>query len=406
MKIAGYILLIFGGLSFLGAAFKGNSVFGPLFCIALGAFLVAISKNFEESKIAGYIVLIIGGLSFFGAAFKGDSVFGPLLCIALGVFLVAISEGAASEKSKMAKQDGLPQANEIEDKRSVLSKSEAYLKHIAVDPDLIKQIAIPEFDSIDDSRIETIERYTSWREYQQRHPSRAKEIRSLGIDLSRKRDDDVAEWLFSIETTARDSNCKISELKQKYYDAVEKQNFHDADWIYLLKTIRDFTQREAEKYNLKIGNTAGDMLLIFVLDKIKEIESKYKDEPSLSKSDPMTLSMRFMLDSNDDILMLQKMHIYLRKYPLTEQSKKYRDNWHRQVMSLIKNRISQYDNLKGNSSIYNMAVKTEIFKFIHDEMIENVPQNVLDEFNDHLLSFHEEMEIIQNKAIEACKLSM
>lgn len=50
MKIAGYIFLIIGGLSFLGAAFKGNSVFGPLFCIALGAFLVYRANNKESEQ--------------------------------------------------------------------------------------------------------------------------------------------------------------------------------------------------------------------------------------------------------------------------------------------------------------------------------------------------------------------
>ena len=50
MKIAGYIFLIIGGLSFLGAAFKGNSAFGPLFCIALGAFLVYRANNKESEQ--------------------------------------------------------------------------------------------------------------------------------------------------------------------------------------------------------------------------------------------------------------------------------------------------------------------------------------------------------------------
>lgn len=50
MKIAGYIFLIIGGLSFLGAAFKGNSAFGPLFWIALGAFLVYSANNKESEQ--------------------------------------------------------------------------------------------------------------------------------------------------------------------------------------------------------------------------------------------------------------------------------------------------------------------------------------------------------------------
>ncbi len=40
MKTTGKVFLIFGILSFIGAALGGNSVFGPCFFIALGAFLI------------------------------------------------------------------------------------------------------------------------------------------------------------------------------------------------------------------------------------------------------------------------------------------------------------------------------------------------------------------------------
>ena len=38
-------LLIFGALAFIGAASKGNSVFGPCFFIALGAYLMYRANN-------------------------------------------------------------------------------------------------------------------------------------------------------------------------------------------------------------------------------------------------------------------------------------------------------------------------------------------------------------------------
>lgn len=50
MRIAGWILLIFGGLSFLGAALKGHSVFGPLFWIALGGFLLYRANNKAQKE--------------------------------------------------------------------------------------------------------------------------------------------------------------------------------------------------------------------------------------------------------------------------------------------------------------------------------------------------------------------
>lgn len=57
MKIAGWICLIFGLLSFIGAASKGHSVFGPCFFIALGSFFLyrvnnrSLDKNETTPKI-------------------------------------------------------------------------------------------------------------------------------------------------------------------------------------------------------------------------------------------------------------------------------------------------------------------------------------------------------------------
>ena len=50
MRTAGWICLIIGVLSFFGAALKGNSVFGPLFWIGLGAFLLYRVNNKEDER--------------------------------------------------------------------------------------------------------------------------------------------------------------------------------------------------------------------------------------------------------------------------------------------------------------------------------------------------------------------
>lgn len=50
MKITGYIFLIIGVLSFIGAASYGNSVFGPCFWIALGAYLIHKAKRKTEDN--------------------------------------------------------------------------------------------------------------------------------------------------------------------------------------------------------------------------------------------------------------------------------------------------------------------------------------------------------------------
>lgn len=45
MKTTGWILLVLGGLSCLGALTAGHSIFGPVFLIALGLMLINKSKN-------------------------------------------------------------------------------------------------------------------------------------------------------------------------------------------------------------------------------------------------------------------------------------------------------------------------------------------------------------------------
>ncbi|MDE5586587.1 MAG: hypothetical protein K2I92_09705, partial [Muribaculaceae bacterium] len=50
MKTAGWIILVIAVLSFMGAALKGHSVFGPCFWIAVGGYLLYRANNKEEKE--------------------------------------------------------------------------------------------------------------------------------------------------------------------------------------------------------------------------------------------------------------------------------------------------------------------------------------------------------------------
>ena len=50
MKTAGWIFVVIGALAFLGAASKGDSVFGPLFWIGIGSVLIYLKKEKEENN--------------------------------------------------------------------------------------------------------------------------------------------------------------------------------------------------------------------------------------------------------------------------------------------------------------------------------------------------------------------
>lgn len=49
MKIAGWIFVVIGGLSFLGAASAGDSVFGPGFCLGLGITLLYFANHKKDN---------------------------------------------------------------------------------------------------------------------------------------------------------------------------------------------------------------------------------------------------------------------------------------------------------------------------------------------------------------------
>ena len=50
MKVTGWILIVIGTLAFLGAASKGNSVFGPSFWIGVGGLLLYLKREREDNK--------------------------------------------------------------------------------------------------------------------------------------------------------------------------------------------------------------------------------------------------------------------------------------------------------------------------------------------------------------------
>ena len=50
MKVAGWILIVFGALSLIGAAAAGNSAFGSLFWIGLGIAFVCVGKRNKKDS--------------------------------------------------------------------------------------------------------------------------------------------------------------------------------------------------------------------------------------------------------------------------------------------------------------------------------------------------------------------
>lgn len=50
MKIAGWIIIVFGTLGFIGCLAGGNSIIGPLFWIVLGIYLLRRASQKQQEK--------------------------------------------------------------------------------------------------------------------------------------------------------------------------------------------------------------------------------------------------------------------------------------------------------------------------------------------------------------------
>ena len=91
--------------------------------------------------------------------------------------------------------------------------------------------------------------FSYWNNYKIQNPAKAAEIESLGLNFSFLPDKEVKEKIFALETTARDSNCSISELKDKVF-APLKGKIEEGDYLYLMEFYDKKTFSEAEKYNI------------------------------------------------------------------------------------------------------------------------------------------------------------
>lgn len=50
MRTFGWICIVLGGLSFLGASIKGHSVIGPIFWLGLGLYLVNRAHQKQQEQ--------------------------------------------------------------------------------------------------------------------------------------------------------------------------------------------------------------------------------------------------------------------------------------------------------------------------------------------------------------------
>ena len=239
-----------------------------------------------------------------------------------------------------------------------------------------------------------------WDNYKQNNPAKAAEIESLGFDFSNVSDKEAKEKIFSLETTAHDTPCAISELKQKVFAQYEGK-IEEGDYLYLMEYYDKKTIEEASTYNIERTNTIWMIVEKWMLEKAEEIEKKYESQPPRSKKDPMTLLMQFQLEDSNEFSILRKTHIYLKNYPMTEKSKEYvkliENIFDKYLDSYIKPYAENEDN-KKNPSLFNALVSSQAYMAC-DKAKEDCEEKLVKECNGHDVSFYAELDIAADRAI-------
>lgn len=244
---------------------------------------------------------------------------------------------------------------------------------------------------------------TYWEIYKTRNPKNAEEIESLGLDFSKLSDKEVEEKVFSLETTARDSSCSISELKNIIFAHYDGKN-DESIYLYLMEHFDKKTFKEAELYNIERTNTIWMIIEGWIMGKVEEIEKKYAGLPPRSKRDPITLLMQFQLEDPNEFSILRKTHIYLKSYPMTEANKKYvgkiESIFDKYFNAYIKPVVENED-YKENPFLFNLLIKSQGQKTCEKikEDVEEDGQGLIMECNNHDVSFYAELDIAFDRAM-------
>lgn len=238
-----------------------------------------------------------------------------------------------------------------------------------------------------------------WDIYKQENPTKAAEIESLGLNFSDLPDNEVKEKVFALETTAYDTKCSISELKQKVFKQWEGK-VEEGHYLYLMEYYDKKTFGEAEKYNIERTNTIWMIVEGWMLEKAQEIERKYSHIPPRSKKDPMTLFMQFSLEDENEFSILRKTHIYLKNYPMITENREYvkliEEIFDKYLDSYLQP-LARNEKNKGNAQLFNATIGVQAF--MAGEEIKKEYKNLIEECNGHDVSFYAELD----NAIERAK---
>ena len=244
-----------------------------------------------------------------------------------------------------------------------------------------------------------------WEEFQVNNPEKATEVIALGIDPDTLSDKDVKEVIFAIEIEAEKLNCSISDLKKRF---LKMANFPGVYKLSLLSTYTKRSDSESAEYNIQKENTINSLYTKWLLELITQEEKERQawDKP-ITQENPTTLLMKFALEGEDEILHLQKLHIYHNCYPRDPFSTTFLWNVEKNFDTIIEKGLQPImanPSLKNDKVKFNLAIDMQL-DLIADSIknMENL-NNVIETYNKQYISFYVELDLALKRAREKNKL--
>ena len=241
-----------------------------------------------------------------------------------------------------------------------------------------------------------------WNTYKNNYPEKAADILALGVIMESLSDEDTEEKIKAIEHGAQKFKCSIYDLKNKYQLLVHYSN----NKLSSLTLFNQGIYKEAEELQIKTTNTLYSLFFKWVLNEIQieETQNKYK---ALSDKSPKELAMMFSLESDDDLLMLQKLHVYHKGYP--RESIHYIFIWdiEKRLDKAIKAGLKPFlesEGIRNDKDSFNLALEMHL-SLIKDSLENtNNLESLIKDCNKHMVSFYVELDLALNRARKNYKL--
>jgi len=236
-----------------------------------------------------------------------------------------------------------------------------------------------------------------WKNYKEQYPLKAEEITALGINMSSLSDEDSREIIKALEFEAERLGRSIREVRTFFNRIL---SFTPGDKLTLLSVYNKKILKESEELHIAKNNTINSLYFKWILEAIKKEENDENCQP-LSDKSPEELLMLFTLESDDEVLTLQKLHIYHKGYHrgvnefffIRNMEEKFNNVIDQSLKPLLNN-----EEIKSDKKVFNLSLENNLTMI--EESIKNIDnlEDLIAEYNKHMISFYVELDMAIKRA--------